>query len=172
MSQLCPPRDLLLTSLALCLKFMRHGVLWHCTTLRYCFSTVCCTVHCSCNALCLLVMYVLLPWVFFRAFSSVARQTSGYYWQRRGTAHTSQISLFFIVMYVLIFLLLRMSNFFYCYVCLICYCYVCLIFWLLCMFHSPCSVYCLCVNVCCTAATGCQHNVCCTAATGCQPNCG
>jgi hypothetical protein len=31
-------------------------------------------------------------------------------------------------------------------------------------------VYCLCVNVYYTAATGCQPNVCCTAATGCQPS--
>jgi hypothetical protein len=38
------------------------------------------------------------------------------------------------------------------------------------MFRSLYSVYCLCVNVCCTAVTGCQPNVCCTAATGCQPN--
>jgi hypothetical protein len=32
------------------------------------------------------------------------------------------------------------------------------IFWLLCIFRSLYSVYCLCVNVYCTAATGCQHN--------------
>jgi hypothetical protein len=31
-------------------------------------------------------------------------------------------------------------------------------FLLLCMFRSLYSVYCLCVNVCCTAATGCQAN--------------
>jgi hypothetical protein len=36
--------------------------------------------------------------------------------------------------------------------------YVCLILWLLCMFRSLYSVYCLCVNVSCTAATGCQPN--------------
>jgi hypothetical protein len=42
--------------------------------------------------------------------------------------------------------------------------------WLLCMFRSLGYVCCLCVNVCCTAATGCQPNVCCTAATVCQPN--
>jgi ACR3 family arsenite efflux pump ArsB len=38
------------------------------------------------------------------------------------------------------------------------YCYVCLIFLLLCMFRSLYSVYCLCVNAYCTAATGCQPN--------------
>jgi hypothetical protein len=48
----------------------------------------------------------------------------------------------------------RTSHFFYCYV----------------MFRSLFSVYCLCVNAYCTAATGCQPNVCCTAATRCQPN--
>jgi hypothetical protein len=36
-------------------------VLWHCTTLCYCFSSVYFTFHCSCIVLCLLVMYVLLP---------------------------------------------------------------------------------------------------------------
>jgi hypothetical protein len=36
-------------------------VLWHCTDLCFCFSSVCCTVHCSCIVLCLLVMYALLP---------------------------------------------------------------------------------------------------------------
>jgi hypothetical protein len=36
-------------------------VLWHCTTLCYCFSSVYCTVHFSCIILCLLVMYMLLP---------------------------------------------------------------------------------------------------------------
>ena len=46
----------------------------------------------------------------------------------------------------------------YCYV-VYTYSYV-YVFLLLCMFHSVysvslcCSVYCLCVNVCCTAATG------------------
>jgi hypothetical protein len=39
------------------------------------------------------------------------------------------------------FLLLCMSNFL-----------------LLCIFRSLYSVYCMCVNVCCTAATGCQPN--------------
>jgi hypothetical protein len=34
----------------------------------------------------------------------------------------------------------------------------CLIFLLLCMFRSLYSVYCLCVNVCCTAAAGFQPN--------------
>jgi hypothetical protein len=36
-------------------------VLWHCTTLCYCFSSVYFTVHFSCIVLCLLVMYVMLP---------------------------------------------------------------------------------------------------------------
>jgi hypothetical protein len=36
-------------------------VLWHCTTLCYYFSSVYCTVHCSCIVLCLFVMYVMLP---------------------------------------------------------------------------------------------------------------
>jgi len=54
-----------------------------------------------------------------------------------------------------------------CFVCfcliLYSYCYV-YVFLLLCMFCSGysvslcCSVYCLCVNVSCTAATGCQPN--------------
>jgi hypothetical protein len=35
---------------------------------------------------------------------------------------------------------------------------VCLIFWLLCMFRSLYSVYCLCVNVYCFTATGYQPN--------------
>jgi hypothetical protein len=43
------------------------------------------------------------------------------------------------------------------------------LFLLLCMFHSLYSVYCVCVNVYCTAANGCLPKVCCTAATGCQP---
>jgi hypothetical protein len=70
--------------------------------LCYCFSSVYCTVHFSCIALCLLVTYVLLPKLrFLRAFSSVVRQMPGYNSQRRGTARTSQISLnFLIVMYV------------------------------------------------------------------------
>jgi hypothetical protein len=94
------------------------------TTLRYCFSF-------KCIALCLFMMYVLLPKLrFFHAFSSIVRQMPGYNSQRRGTARTSQISYFFIVMIV----------------CLL---------W---MFHSLYSVYCLCVNVHCTAATGCQPN--------------
>jgi hypothetical protein len=35
---------------------------------------------------------------------------------------------------------------------------ICLFVCYVCMFHSLCSVYCLCVNVHCTAATGCQPN--------------
>jgi hypothetical protein len=38
------------------------------------------------------------------------------------------------------------------------YCHVCSILWLLCIFCSVYSVYGLCVNVSCTAATGCQPN--------------
>ena len=53
-----------------------------------------------------------LPWLrFFRAFSSVVGQMSGYNWQRRGTVRTLLSEL-------------------------------------------CCSVYCLCVNVYCTTATG------------------
>jgi hypothetical protein len=112
-------------------------VLWQCTTLCYYFSSVYCTVHFSCTVLCLLVMYVLLPQLrFILAFPSVVRQMPGYNSQRRG--HGPQ---YFFNCYVIFFLFLCMF----------------LIFWL-CMFRSLYSAYCLCVNVYCTTATGCQPN--------------
>jgi hypothetical protein len=68
----------------------------------YCSVTVCysvllffsvyCNVNCSRIVLCLLVMYVLLPYLKVScAFNSVVRQMPGYNSQRRGTARTSKI---------------------------------------------------------------------------------
>jgi hypothetical protein len=56
-------------------------VLSHCNTFCYYsyFSSVFCTVHCSCIVLRLFVMYVLLHQLrFFHAFFSVVRQMPGY----------------------------------------------------------------------------------------------
>ena len=61
----------------------------------------------------------------------------------------------------LVFLLLRLCILIVTFMYSYCYVYV---FLLLCVFRSVyslslcCSVYCLCVNVYCTAATGCQPN--------------
>jgi hypothetical protein len=67
--------------------------------------------------------------------------------------------LFCIIVYMVIcsvcFYLILYTIYFYCYVCILL---------LLCMFRSRycvslcCSVYCLCVNVYCTNASGCQPN--------------
>jgi hypothetical protein len=60
-------------------------VLWHCTALCYCFSSVYCTVSaCDVRAATLTEVF---PW-----FSSVVRQVPGYNSQRRDTACISQIS--------------------------------------------------------------------------------
>jgi hypothetical protein len=51
---------------------------WFQLLLSYCFCSVYCTGN-SCIVLCLLVMYMLLPYLgFFCAFSSVVRQMPGY----------------------------------------------------------------------------------------------
>jgi hypothetical protein len=77
---------------------------------------------------------------------------------------------FYCFFHILLFLLFITVCMVLCFVCfylilcvMYCYCYV-YVFLLLCMFRSKysvslcCSVYCLCVNVYCTAATGCQPN--------------
>jgi hypothetical protein len=66
------------------------NVLWHCTTLCYCFS---CVLYCSPFLYCTVPACDIRAATlrFFRAFSSVVRQMPRYNSQRRGTASTSQI---------------------------------------------------------------------------------
>ena len=79
---------------------------------------------------------------------------------------------FYWFFYILLFLLCIVVYVAVCFVCfcliwyiMYCFCYV-YVFFLLCMFCSVyfvsfcCSVYCLCANVYCTTATGCQPNCC------------
>jgi hypothetical protein len=95
-----------------------------------------CVVYCSLLMYCTVSAYdvraATLTEGFPHVFSSFVRQIPEYNSQRRGKARSSQISYF---------LLLCVFNFL-----------------LLCMFRSLYSVYCLCVNVYWTTATGCQSN--------------
>ena len=80
---------------------------------------------------------------------------------------------FFHIIFVLFFMTVHMVVCFVCFcligklcilIALFMYSYYVYVFLLLCIFRSQyfvslcCSVYCLCVNVHCSAATGCQHN--------------
>ena len=67
-------------------------------------------------------------------------------------------SIFYHCIYGCMFCML-LFNFVNC--VLYCYVYVFLLLWMFCSVYSvslSCSVYCLCVNVYCTTATGCQPN--------------
>jgi hypothetical protein len=101
-------------------------VLWHCTTLLLFFF---CVLYCSLFLYCTVsacVVRAATPPEVFPCFSSVVRQMPGYNSQRRGRARTSQFT----------------SQFLFIFNC--------------CVLRPLYSVYCLCVNVYCTAATGCQ----------------
>jgi hypothetical protein len=92
------------------------STLWYCfSTLSYCFSTLFILFFCSvvlfvfCVLYCSLFLYCTVSACDVRAatlievfpcFFSVVRQIPGYNSQRRGTARTSKIRQFFIVMYV------------------------------------------------------------------------
>jgi len=89
----------------------------------------------------LLYVYVWPPWLrFFRAFSSVVRQMPGYNPQRRGTARNLPSC----CLVLCIFLCCSMYFFvlFYVFLC----CSILFVLWR--------SLYCLCVYVYCTTATG------------------
>jgi hypothetical protein len=104
----------------------------------YCFVYVFLLLCMFCSVYSVFIMptgTLQLPWLrFFHAFSSVVRQMPRYNSQRRGTAHTLPIISFSLT--TLGSNPRKPSK-------------ICSLW---------CSMYCLCVNVYCTAATGCQHN--------------
>jgi energy-coupling factor transporter transmembrane protein EcfT len=118
------------------LSFLHFSVTLSYSLLLFFFCVLYCSLYLYCNVSACDVSAATITGFFYRDFASVVRQISGYNSQRRGTTRTSQISFKFF------------------------YCYVCSYFLLLCtrMFRSVYSVYCLCVNVYCTTATGCQPN--------------
>ena len=74
---------------------------------------------------------------------------------------------FFKKLFVLFYIIVQKAVYCICFYLILCRMYTdcnVYVFLLLCMFHSVCavtfcySVYCVCVNVYCTAANGCQPN--------------
>jgi hypothetical protein len=103
-------------------------------------------------------------------FSSVVKQIPGHNSPRRGTARTVPMYFcvvlcivffcfmyFFLLFYVLVFC--RSMYFLWCsmyFLVVLCLFFFCVLFYVLFVFYR--SVYCWCVNVYCTTATGCQPN--------------